>query len=69
MAVFTLKYVEGSKYKYVSKYKLGDKFKYQTVICGIRKWFDSEREAALYVDNVLIDKGKNPVNILKKLHD
>lgn len=28
--------------------------------------FDSEREAALFVDRTLIEKGQEPVNILKR---
>ena len=32
---------------------------------GKSKVFETEREAALYVDKNLIEKGKKPVNILK----
>ena len=64
---FKLKYIGTSKmYSYVSHYQDS---------CGNDRWlgkrwtngkmFDTEREAALYVDIQLIEKGEPPKNILK----
>jgi hypothetical protein len=65
MAVNAFKYIENSKtYKYVQKYKEGDKIKWLGKVLRTGKTFKTEREAALYVDKVLINKGKEPVNIL-----
>jgi len=65
MATHNLKYIEGSKtYKYVSKYKLGDEIRWLGKVLRTGKTFETEREAALYVDKVLLNKGKEPVNIL-----
>ena len=59
-------YIEGSKvYKYVSKYKHGTKILWLGKVLKTGKNFDTEREAAIYVDTVLLNKGKKPVNILK----
>lgn len=60
------KYVERSKtYKYVCQRRKGERIIWYGRILGRQKWFDTEREAALFVDKVLIENGKNPVNILK----
>jgi len=65
MAVNDFKYIENSKtYKYVQKYKEGDKIKWLGKVLRTGKTFETEREAALYVDKVLLNKGKKPVNIL-----
>jgi hypothetical protein len=65
MAVHALKYIENSKtYKYVQKYKEGAKIKWLGKVFNTGKTFDEERKAALYVDKVLLSKGKEPVNIL-----
>jgi len=65
MAQHAFKYIENSKtYKYVQKYKEGDKIKWLGKVLRIGKTFETEREAALYVDKVLLNKGKEPVNIL-----
>ena len=65
MASHSLKYIENSKkYKYVQKYKLGDKIKWLGKVLRTGKTFENERDAALYVDKVLLNKGKKPVNIL-----
>jgi len=32
-----------------------------------KKSFDTEREAAIYVDKCLIERGKEPINILKRV--
>ena len=39
---------------------------YQTGILGF-KYFDDEKEAAKWIDTQLINQGKDPVNILKKI--
>jgi hypothetical protein len=56
---------KSSKYKYVRK-KIGEKgFENWIARClGAVKCFDNERDAAKWVDLRLIDKGKEPVNIL-----
>ena len=60
------KYVERSKtYKNVAKKRKGERIIWEGVVLGRSKWFDTEREAALFVDKVLIENGKSPVNILK----
>ena len=60
------RYVERSKtYKYVVKKRKGVRIIWEGVVLGRSKWFDTEREAALFVDKVLIENGKSPVNILK----
>lgn len=56
-----------SIYKYVLQImKTNGKYAYQMSVCGICKVFNTEREAALNVDKVLILRGKEPVNILKR---
>ena len=65
MASHSLKYIENSKkYKYVQKYKLGDEIRWLGKVLRTGKTFENERDAALYVDKVLLNKGKEPVNIL-----
>lgn len=57
-----------SKYKYVwfvEKIFAGKiTTQWRGEVLGKNKYFESEREAAIYVDKRLIEKGKNPVNIL-----
>lgn len=54
------KYVTIFKYKEVIYYRAGlAKYKWA-------KYFNNEREAAIAVDKKLIEKGKEPVNILKR---
>lgn len=56
-----------SKYKHVQIMDMNDKFYYVVNMQGVgRNSFDSEREAAIAVDKILISKGKEPVNILKR---
>ena len=56
-----------SIYKYVLQImKSNGKYAYQMSVCGVCRVFDTEREAALKVDKVLIENGKEPVNILKR---
>ena len=56
-----------SKYKYVLQImKTDGTYSYQMSVCGVCRVYDTEREAALKVDKVLISKGKEPVNILKR---
>lgn len=56
-----------SKYKYVLKIlKSNGMYAYQISVHGICRVFKTEREAALKVDMILIEKGKEPVNILKR---
>lgn len=56
---------KSSNYKYVFR-KEGEKefVNYVAMIGGHTKSFDKERTAALWVDKYLINKGKEPVNIL-----
>jgi len=54
-----------SKYKYVSlEWDSNGKERWIMSIYGNRKPFDTERQAAIAVDKKLIEKGKEPVNIL-----
>jgi len=60
--------VKKSTYKYVAQMLRGGITTiYSACILGKSKSFDTEREAAIYVDKVLILAGKKPVNILKKV--
>jgi hypothetical protein len=57
-----------TKYKYVSKFiKGGETIFFGASILGKGAHFDTEKEAAIYVDTQLILAGKKPVNILKKV--
>lgn len=62
---------KNDKYKYVYNTRQGGRLKFNGSVsrAGIRyaKLFDTEREAALYVDSALIKCGCEPVNILKRL--
>lgn len=62
------KRIKGSeKYKYVDLHRIDDKWEKWKGAAGKNgngKYFDTEREAALYVDKQLIEQGKEPVNIL-----
>jgi len=54
-----------SKYKYVQNLKKDGKDVWCINMKGISKAkFDTERQAAIAVDKLLIGKGKEPVNIL-----
>ena len=64
-------YKAKSKYKYVSVMERKGKIEYRgiyTAKSGKKngKNFPTEREAAIYVDKMLIEMGKEPVNILKR---
>ena len=56
---------KGSKYKYVSK-MISQKGRvvWRSKVLGASKYFDTEKEAAKWVDLRLIEKGKEPLNIL-----
>ena len=56
---------KSSVFKYVFK-KEGERgfINYVAIIGGHTKSFDEERQAALWVDKYLINKGKESVNIL-----
>lgn len=59
---------KSTKYKHVSK-KSGTSglITFVGYVLGSRKQdFKTEREAAIWVDKMLISKGKDPVNILKR---
>lgn len=65
MATHAFKYIENSNsYKYVQKYRNGCEIKWLGKVLNRGKTFETEREAALYVDKALISQGKEPVNIL-----
>lgn len=54
-----------SKYKYVVlEWDSTEKERWIMSIYGNRKPFDTERQAAIAVDKKLIERGKEPVNIL-----
>jgi hypothetical protein len=63
------KFIKGgkSKYRYVKKLMVNDKVYWILSLTGVsQKCYETEREAALVVDKYLINKGKEPVNILKR---
>jgi hypothetical protein len=56
-----------SQYKHVEIVKSGERIYYRVSMPGVGKsGFSTEREAALAADKLLIKKGKEPVNILKR---
>ena len=59
-----LKMIAKSKYKYVSQIETAGVKWWRGAIYGSGKNFKTERKAAIYVDKRLIEKGKEPVNIL-----
>jgi hypothetical protein len=60
-----VKQINKSKYKGVSEYATTRENTVWLGQLGLKKkMFDTEREAALFVDKKLIEKGKEPVNIL-----
>lgn len=74
MARLRSRIVEKTKYKYVSLVKFIDYGKYESekyrasnpITRGV-SYHKTMREAALWVDNKLIEAKKEPVNILKRL--
>jgi len=56
-----------SKYKHVASIRTSNIRRWYINIKGVsRTPFDTEREAAVAVDKLLIGRGKEPVNILKR---
>ena len=57
---------EKSKYKFVQiEHHNGITYYVRSAMCGCgQKRYKSEREAALSADKILIEQGKEPVNIL-----
>lgn len=68
MAMNTYRMIETSKkYKYVSLFRdhLGnEKWHVRISSFGINKSFDDEKKAAKFVDMKMIERGKDPINIL-----
>jgi hypothetical protein len=58
---------KSKKYKGVYIYEMRNEIKYKAG-SGVMatRFFDTEREAALHFDKMMIFKGKSPVNILKQ---
>lgn len=56
--------IEKSKYKNVYKVQLKEKIWFRANVFKTQKYFETEREAAIYVDKQYLSKGKQPVNIL-----
>jgi hypothetical protein len=66
---FTTKYIGESKiYENVTSYLIkGEQLKYKASQGKYQKsGFETERQAAIWVDMRLIEAGKEPVNILKR---
>lgn len=68
----SLEYLGGSKkYKYVSRICMNGNELWRGTFFkngkGNGKNFETEREAAIYVDKKLIENGKEPVNLLKRI--
>ena len=63
-----MRYIGGSKYKYVSNIEVDGDILWRGVFFkngkGNGKSFKTEREAAIYVDKKLIENEKEPINIL-----
>ena len=66
-----IKYLgKSTKYKHVYIYQTRSGKSYKGMLYGARynqtfgKYFKTEREAALYIDKQLIERNKEPVNIL-----
>lgn len=57
---------DGSEYKYVYKYLIGDTPIFKGCLPGWTKYYDNERAAAKGVDFKLIKSGLKPVNVLKR---
>lgn len=61
---------KSEKYKYVYVLDYGNLYRYLAEInrkgYRCRKYFDTEREAGLYIDKKLLELGEEPVNILKR---
>ena len=56
-----------SQYKHVASIKKNNARQWYINISGVsRSKFDTEREAAIAVDKLLIGRGKEPVNILTR---
>jgi hypothetical protein len=62
------KYIGVGDFTHVAKFQYKDIVFYRASIRRFNwaKYFDIEREAAIAVDKKLIEKGEEPVNILKK---
>jgi len=62
------KYVGVGDYTHVAKYQYKEIVFYRAYLKKFKwtKYFDNEREAAIAVDKKLLEKGKEPVNILKR---
>ncbi len=59
---------KSDKYKGVYLYELRGEIKYKAGFGGtVHGFFDTEREAAIYYDKQRINRGKEPVNILKRV--
>jgi hypothetical protein len=66
---FDTKYIGKSKlYKNVTLYRIGGKQIYYrgAVLKYSKRGFETEKEAAIWVDMRLIEAGKEPVNVLKR---
>jgi hypothetical protein len=60
------KYIDSSdRFKYVSLRQTGKRKWWWGQVLGRGKAFNTEREAAVYVDVVLIKNKRKPVNILR----
>lgn len=66
-----MKFVSGSRFKYVSRVSASGKLYWKAAIYSRgkvvnSKLFATEREAAICVDKHFINQGKEPVNVLKR---
>lgn len=59
------KYIKSDTYKYVTKaIDMNGKIFWRFRIGNTNKFYDTEKKAAIAADKFLINKGKEPVNIL-----
>lgn len=62
-------YNKSSQYKYVRRCErlVDGVVIWEGILLGVCRIFSTEREAAIWADKKLIEKGKEPVNILKRV--
>lgn len=69
MGVKSKEVLSKTKYSYVAKCELGKEVSYKTRLPNhSSKYFDDIKDAARAVDKMLINQGKEPVNIYKRLN-
>ena len=69
--IHNYKYLSNSKeYKYVGEYyctKTRKNIFISRLPKSPAKYFDTPKECAIFVDKLLLNRGKNPINVLKRV--